>query len=248
MDRHLPAGGAAVRPGRSSCCSRARRVPPCGMADSAVGPFYLPGDKQVYLDTAFFQLMSDRFHGVGRFNARSSCHRARDRAPRPEAAGRLRPDRRPRGRAPSKTEVNRLSVQLELQADFYAGVWANHINKTKPGTLEPGDVEGPARGQRDQRRRLAETGPGVRRARLVHPRHLGPARLLVPQGAGDRRREAGGHDPVPVVSQGGSGSRLGRRRGGRGAAWPSPTDPSRSPPGRPRAARRGSRRWGPAAP
>ena len=112
----------------------------CGMADAAVGPFYCPGDQKVFLDTSFFQLMAERFHESGDFaRAYVIAHeighhvqKLRGDSDRIDAA---------RGRV-SKAELNRLSVQLELQADFYAGVWAYHINKTKPGTLEAGDIEG----------------------------------------------------------------------------------------------------------
>jgi uncharacterized protein len=112
----------------------------CGTADAAVGPFYCPGDQEVYLDTSFFQLMAEQFQSSGDFaRAYVIAHeighhvqKLRGDSDRIDAA---------RGRA-SKTEINRLSVQLELQADFYAGVWAYHINKKKPGTLEAGDVDG----------------------------------------------------------------------------------------------------------
>ena len=106
----------------------------CGTADSAVGPFYCPGDQEVYLDTSFFELMAQQFHESGDFaRAYVIAHeighhvqKLRGDSNRIDAA---------RGRV-SKAELNRLSVQLELQADFYAGVWAYHINKKKPGTLE----------------------------------------------------------------------------------------------------------------
>ncbi len=111
----------------------------CGTADSAVGPFYCPADQEVYLDTSFFQVMTEKFQESGDFaRAYVIAHeighhvqRLRGDSNRIDAA---------RGRV-SKVEQNRLSVQLELQADFYAGVWANQINK-KRSVLEAGDVEG----------------------------------------------------------------------------------------------------------
>ena len=115
----------------------------CGTADAAVGPFYCPGDQEVYLDTSFFELMAKQFHESGDFaRAYVIAHeighhvqKLRGDSNRINAA---------RGRV-SKAELNRLSVQLELQADFYAGVWAYHINKKKPGTLEAGDIDGALR-------------------------------------------------------------------------------------------------------
>lgn len=115
----------------------------CGTADAAVGPFYCPGDQEVYLDTSFFELMAQQFHESGDFaRAYVIAHeighhvqKLRGDSNRIDAA---------RGRV-SKAELNRLSVQLELQADFYAGVWAYHINKKKPGTLEAGDIDGALR-------------------------------------------------------------------------------------------------------
>ena len=87
----------------------------------------------------------------------------------------------------SKEEANELSVRLELQADFLAGVWAHHAQKTRQ-ILEPGDVEsGLARRIGDRRRPPSARNPGLRRSRLVHPRHVEAAGSLVPERPGDRR-------------------------------------------------------------
>jgi predicted metalloprotease len=110
----------------------------CGLASAAVGPFYCPGDHNVYLDLAFFDELSSRFGAKGDFAqayviAHEVGHHVQNllgQTARVDAA---------RGRV-SESEMNRLSVRLELQADFLAGVWAHHGQKTKR-FLEPGDIE-----------------------------------------------------------------------------------------------------------
>ncbi|MFO1396835.1 MAG: neutral zinc metallopeptidase [Burkholderiales bacterium] len=109
----------------------------CGTAQSAMGPFYCPGDQKVYLDTAFFEELSRRFGAPGDFaNAYVIAHEighhvqnqlgTMDKYDR--AAQRL--DTRQR---------NALSVRLELQADCYAGVWGYFA--AKRNMLDPGDVD-----------------------------------------------------------------------------------------------------------
>jgi predicted metalloprotease len=110
----------------------------CGMATSAVGPFYCPQDRTVYLDLAFFADLNRRFGAPGDFAqayviAHEVAHHVQTllgttaRAQRAERGG----DRR---------AANQMSVRLELQADFLAGVWAHHAQRTK-NVLEPGDIE-----------------------------------------------------------------------------------------------------------
>ncbi len=111
----------------------------CGMASSAVGPFYCPADGKVFLDTSFFQQMADQFGSPGEFArayviAHEIGHHVQN------LRGVTRKVDSQRGRL-SKAEMNQLSVRLELQADFYAGAWAHHINKRRR-VLEAGDVEG----------------------------------------------------------------------------------------------------------
>ena len=107
----------------------------CGAATSAVGPFYCPGDKGVYIDTAFFDELQNRFGAKGDFArdyviAHEMGHHIQD------LLGTSTEVSQAQARA-SKTEGNRLSVKLELQADCYAGVWAAR-NRDR---LEPGDIE-----------------------------------------------------------------------------------------------------------
>jgi predicted metalloprotease len=109
----------------------------CGNASSASGPFYCPGDRKVYLDTAFFQQLAQRFGAPGDFAAayviaHEVGHHVQNllgTMDKFEAAG-VRGDSRAR---------NAMSVRLELQADCYAGVWGFYA--AKRGLLDPGDVE-----------------------------------------------------------------------------------------------------------
>jgi predicted metalloprotease len=110
----------------------------CGFASSAVGPFYCPGDEKVYLDLGFFDELRERFRAPGDFAqayviAHEIGHHVQN------LLGRTRKVDAMRGRLDQK-EMNALSVRLELQADFYAGVWAHHAQKMKQ-ILDPGDIE-----------------------------------------------------------------------------------------------------------
>jgi predicted metalloprotease len=110
----------------------------CGMATSATGPFYCPGDQKLYLDQAFFNELARRFKAPGDFaQAYVVAHevghhiqKLRGITDKVDAARRTL----------SKEEYNRVSVRLELQADFLAGVWAHHAQRTRK-ILEPGDLE-----------------------------------------------------------------------------------------------------------
>jgi predicted metalloprotease len=110
----------------------------CGTGQSATGPFYCPADSRVYIDLDFYRLMKDRFHVSGEFaqayviahevghhvqhllGVSDQVHEAQQKT--------------------NEAQANALSVQLELQADCYAGVWAFHANKSRQ-ILEQGDVE-----------------------------------------------------------------------------------------------------------
>jgi predicted metalloprotease len=111
----------------------------CGTAQSAMGPFYCPLDRKVYLDTSFFNDMKRRLGGGGDFAyayviAHEIGHHIENLMgilPRVQQAQRA---------ASSKAEANALSVRVELMADCLAGVWASHANR-RWQILEPGDVE-----------------------------------------------------------------------------------------------------------
>ena len=110
----------------------------CGLAQSAVGPFYCPGDHQVYIDLSFYDELRSRFGAPGDFaqayviahevghhvqtllGISDKAHAARNRA--------------------GEVESNAISVRTELQADCFAGIWAHNADKAR-NVLEAGDVE-----------------------------------------------------------------------------------------------------------
>ena len=110
----------------------------CGLAEAAMGPFYCPGDHKVYIDLAFYDELQKRFHAPGEFaQAYVIAHEVGHHVQNlmgiaaKVAAAQQRTD---------KAGANRLSVRLELQADCFAGVWANHADRARH-ILESGDVE-----------------------------------------------------------------------------------------------------------
>ena len=110
----------------------------CGSADSAVGPFYCPGDSRVYIDLSFYQDMQRKLNAPGEFaRAYVIAHEVGHHVQRLLGYSRRVDEAR---RSGSKAEANRMSVRLELQADFLAGVWAYHAQK-KFNFLEKGDIE-----------------------------------------------------------------------------------------------------------
>jgi predicted metalloprotease len=109
----------------------------CGYASSAVGPFYCPSDRRVYLDTAFFRDLS-RLGAPGDFaQAYVIGHEVGHHVQ--NLLGTADEVRAAQGRL-SETAANRLQVAMELQADCFAGVWAHHANQ-RSNVLEPGDVD-----------------------------------------------------------------------------------------------------------
>jgi len=111
----------------------------CGGASSAVGPFYCPGDHKVYIDLAFYDDLKNRFGAAGDFAqayviAHEVGHHVQNLL---GISGKVEEARR----RLSEVEYNRLSVKLELQADFYAGVWAHHAQNLKDFKLDAGDID-----------------------------------------------------------------------------------------------------------
>jgi uncharacterized protein len=107
----------------------------CGAAESAMGPFYCPGDQKVYLDQSFFDELSRRFGAPGDFAAAYViAHEVGHHIQTLLGISQQVSEMQSRV---SRTEANALSVRLELQADCLAGVWAHHNQML----LEPGDVE-----------------------------------------------------------------------------------------------------------
>jgi uncharacterized protein len=110
----------------------------CGGARAAMGPFYCPLDKKVYLDTSFFNDMKNKYGGGGDFAyayvvAHEVGHHVQDVLGILDKVDSLK-------ERVSQTQANALSVRVELQADCLAGVWAANANQ-KWKILEPGDVE-----------------------------------------------------------------------------------------------------------
>jgi len=110
----------------------------CGMAESAMGPFYCPGDHKVYIDLSFYDDLKRKHGAPGDFAqayviAHEVGHHVQNLLGISDKVHRAR-------RSQSKKEVNHMSVKLELQADCFAGVWANHADSARK-ILETGDVE-----------------------------------------------------------------------------------------------------------
>ena len=110
----------------------------CGTAESAMGPFYCPLDQKVYIDMSFYNDLSQRFGAPGDFaQAYVIAHEVGHHVQ--NLVGTAEKVQAAQQRA-SKADANALSVRMELQADCYAGVWANHASRSRQ-LLEAGDVE-----------------------------------------------------------------------------------------------------------
>ena len=110
----------------------------CGQGQSAMGPFYCPGDRKVYIDLAFYQTLKNRLGAPGDFaQAYVIAHEVGHHVQNLLGISGKMDQMRQRV---SKAEYNALSVRLELQADCFAGVWANHAQSARQ-ILEAGDVE-----------------------------------------------------------------------------------------------------------
>jgi uncharacterized protein len=108
----------------------------CGMGQSAMGPFYCPGDEKLYIDLAFFRDLQTRFHAPGDFaQAYVIAHEVGHHVQK--LTGTFQKMEAARGRV-SQAETNRTSVRMELQADCYAGVWGHHAGTMEQ--LDSGDI------------------------------------------------------------------------------------------------------------
>ena len=109
----------------------------CGVGQSAMGPFYCPADRKVYLDLSFFQELDQRFGAPGDFaQAYVVAHEVGHHIQTLTGLSQRVSAARQQG---GEAEANALSVRQELQADCYAGVWGNYA--AQKGLLDPGDVE-----------------------------------------------------------------------------------------------------------
>jgi len=111
----------------------------CGLGQAAMGPFYCPNDKTIYIDPAFFNELSQRFGAPGDFAAtyviaHEVGHHVQD------LQGALDEAHNAQARS-GETQGNAIQVGVELQADCYAGVWAANARDTQGSILEPGDAE-----------------------------------------------------------------------------------------------------------
>lgn len=109
----------------------------CGTASSASGPFYCPADHKLYIDLAFYEELQSRFKAPGDFAmayvvAHEVGHHVQTLLGTSSKVAKAREQM-------SEADFNRVSVKMELQADFYAGVWAHFVNRAK--ILEQGDIE-----------------------------------------------------------------------------------------------------------
>jgi predicted metalloprotease len=109
----------------------------CGRGSAASGPFYCPGDQKVYIDLSFYEELRRRFNSPGDFAqayviAHEVGHHVQKLLGISDRVDAMQ-------RRMSEADANRLSVRLELQADFFAGVWARHVQKEN--LLEEGDIE-----------------------------------------------------------------------------------------------------------
>ena len=113
----------------------------CGTAQSAIGPFYCPADQSVYMDMSFFQELQQKFGAkvteftIAYVMAHEMGHHVQNLLGTLDKTDQLR-----RSGKYSEEEMNRVSVATELQADFYAGLWARYSNEREK-FLEPGDLE-----------------------------------------------------------------------------------------------------------
>ena len=111
----------------------------CGSASAAVGPFYCPGDRQVYIDLGFFREMEARLGGGGEFaEAYVIAHEVGHHIQTLTGVSRQLQEARARGE--NLAGAAGLQVRQELQADCYAGAWAHHA-QARHDWLEPGDIE-----------------------------------------------------------------------------------------------------------
>ncbi len=110
----------------------------CGFARAAVGPFYCPADKKIYIDLAFYSTLKNKLNAPGDFaQAYVIAHEVGHHVQ--NLIGLSSQVQNQRGSL-TQAEYNKLSVKLELQADCFAGVWANHAQQLR-NILEPGDLE-----------------------------------------------------------------------------------------------------------
>ena len=138
------ANNMQYRPPRLRLFAGATPAGSCGMAQSAMGPFYCPPDKRIFLDTSFFREMEQKFRAC----TGKQCEFAQAYVIAHEVGhhiqnllGILPRAQQAQQAAGSKAAANNIQVRVELQADCLGGVWANHARRKKD-FIDPGDIEG----------------------------------------------------------------------------------------------------------
>ncbi len=137
------ANGRTYNPPKLRLFSRSEPTP-CALARSAMGPFYCPRDQRVYLDTSFFQDLQNKFGGCSNSNA---CKFSEAYVIAHEVGHHVQNElgilprvTQAQQAASSQSDVNALQVRVELQADCFAGIWANRAQQAHH-FLDPGDVD-----------------------------------------------------------------------------------------------------------
>jgi predicted metalloprotease len=126
----------AYEPPRLTLLSGATRSA-CGDADAAMGPFYCPADRRVYLDMVFFRELEQRFRAPGEFAA--ACVIGHEVGHHVQNLMGILPEVQRAQRGMSEGQANQMQVRVELQADCFAGIWANKAGRI--GLIDQADVE-----------------------------------------------------------------------------------------------------------
>ena len=163
----------------------------CGAAQSAMGPFYCPNDREVYLDTSFFRDLERRFRGC----SGKACEFAQAYVIAHEVGhhvqnllGILPKVQQAQRAAGNRVEANHMQVRVELQADCFAGVWAQSRRAEVEVPRSRRHRGGAADRVRHRRRHAAAPRAGLRRARQLHPRLVRAAQALVHRPASRKAR------------------------------------------------------------
>ena len=161
----------------------------CGMAQSAMGPFYCPPDKRVFLDTSFFREMEQKFRAC----SGKQCEFAQAYVMAHEIGhhvqnllGILPRAQQLQQSASSKAQANNIQVRVELQADCLGGVWANHARAKRTSSI-PAISRARSDGIRDRRRPPAEANERTGGAGFLHAWLGRAARALVQDRLPDRQ-------------------------------------------------------------
>ena len=176
-------GGTAIPRAAAACSIAASEQGGCGFAQAAMGPFYCPSDQRVYLDTSFFrdiERASAAASGKACEFVAGLCDRARGRPSRAEPARHSAEGASTRNAPPAaRRRPTALQVRVELQADCFAGVWAQPLQQALEVDRAGRHRGGAADRRGDRRRPLQKQAQRLCGAGFLHPRHVGAAQALV---------------------------------------------------------------------